>query len=160
MNVSKNNTKVLQLNKQVTTLLFCALESISTQEIQSLIEMVIEKNELANAIIKNESEEIGSTGTVLTALKNRAHNIKPQNSFATRLRLALAHSGMKQADLAEWTGVSQGAISSYVTGRVKEAGITSARLMAQALKVSAVWLIYGEGEMLLESNFSNQNTEV
>ncbi|MEY0576953.1 helix-turn-helix domain-containing protein [Providencia manganoxydans] len=160
MNFSQNNTKVLQLNKQVATLLFCALESSSTQEIQSLIEMAIEKNELANAIIKNEPEETGSTGAVLTALKNRVHNIKPQNSFAARLRLALANSGMKQADLAEWIGVSQGTISSYITGKAKEAGITRGRLMAQALRVNALWLIYGEGEMLLAPNFSDQNTEV
>ncbi len=86
--------------------------------------------------------------------------ITTQTSFAARLRLALAHSGMKQADLAEWIGVSQGAISSYVTGKVKEAGITRARLMAQALGVSAVWLIYGDGEMLLAPNFSNHDAEV
>ncbi|MGC4734083.1 helix-turn-helix domain-containing protein [Providencia hangzhouensis] len=83
-----------------------------------------------------------------------------KTSFAARLRLAIAHSGMKQSDLAEWVGVSQGAISSYVTGKVKEAGIARARLMAQALRVSALWLIYGEGEMLLAPNFSNPNAEV
>lgn len=86
--------------------------------------------------------------------------INTQNSFAARLRLALAHSGMTQADLAKQIGVSQGTISSYITGKVKEAGIVRARLMAQALRVSALWLIYGEGEMLLAPNFSNPNAEV
>ncbi len=83
-----------------------------------------------------------------------------QTSFAARLRLALAHSGMTQADLAKQIGVSQGTISSYITGKVKEAGIARARLMAQALRVSALWLIYGEGEMLLAPNFSNHSDEV
>ncbi|EIU7558162.1 helix-turn-helix domain-containing protein [Providencia rettgeri] len=82
-----------------------------------------------------------------------------KNSFAARLRLAIAHSGMKQSDLAEWVGVSQGAISSYVTGKVKEAGIARARLMAQALRVSALWLIYGEGE-IQPAKFLTHNDEV
>ncbi|MGS8101316.1 helix-turn-helix domain-containing protein [Providencia sp. PROV_01] len=146
MNFSQNNTKVLQLNKQVATLLFCALESSSTQEIQSLIEMAIEKNELANTIIKNESEEIGTTSTVLTALKNRVHNIKPQNSFAERLKLALKEQGMTQAKLAKKIGVSQSTISALATGK-KGGDLAIEGIIAGALDVSSLWLAHGIGEI-------------
>ncbi|HEM7133087.1 TPA: helix-turn-helix domain-containing protein [Providencia rettgeri] len=70
-----------------------------------------------------------------------------KNSFAARLRLALAHSGMTQAALAWGIGVSQSTISALVTGKSKEAGIVRARAIAEALEVNAKWLLYGEGEM-------------
>lgn len=136
-----DESKLLRTNSQVQTLLFCALESSSSSEIQSLIEMAIEKSKAINSIIENKPESYPQPKTpaieTLTAC----------NSFAERLRLAIAHSGMTQADLAKQIGVSQGAISSYVTGKVKEPDFDRARLMAQALRVSALWLIFGEGEM-------------
>lgn len=70
-----------------------------------------------------------------------------KRSFAARLRLALAHSGMTQAALAWGIGVSQSTISALVTGKSKEAGIVRARAIAEALEVNAKWLLYGEGEM-------------
>lgn len=70
-----------------------------------------------------------------------------KNSFAARLRLAIAHSGMTQAALAWGVGVSQSTISALVTGKSKEAGIVRARAIAEALEVNAQWLLYGEGEM-------------
>ncbi|MEX9214833.1 helix-turn-helix domain-containing protein [Providencia rettgeri] len=133
-------------------------ESMEPTDLFTLLELASE----LSSDVSGDLIELASTDLIKSA-KNQLTEPKTgatQNSFAARLRLALAHSGMKQADLAEWTGVSQSAISSYITGRVKEAGITRARLMAQALKVSAVWLIYGEGEMLLAPNFSNHNSEV
>ncbi|EOX9818549.1 helix-turn-helix domain-containing protein [Providencia stuartii] len=82
-----------------------------------------------------------------------------KNTFAARLRLALTYSGMTQVELAKQIGVSQGAISSYVTGKVKEPDFDRARLMAQALRVSALWLIFGEGEMQ-PAKFLTHNNEV
>ncbi|WP_272691131.1 helix-turn-helix domain-containing protein [Providencia sp. PROV132] len=82
-----------------------------------------------------------------------------QNSFAARLRLALAHSGMTQAALAWGIGVSQSTISALVTGKLKEAGIVRARAIAEALEVNAQWLIYGEGKMQ-PAKFLTHNDEV
>lgn len=79
--------------------------------------------------------------------------INTRNSFATRLRLALAHSGMTQTTLAGLVGVSQGTISSLVTGKSKEAGIARCGKIAQILGINADWLRYGEGEMT-SFNFS------
>ncbi|MEY1539853.1 helix-turn-helix domain-containing protein [Providencia rettgeri] len=141
------------------------------------IEIMLEAGLLLSSTTNEEISEMGVaiidlakrySAEVYVGLTKKANEVaqidKPeishQNSFASRLRLALANSGMKQADLAEWIGVSQGTISSYITGKVKEAGIARARLMAQALRVSALWLIYGEGEMLLAPNFSNHSDEV
>lgn len=88
---------------------------------------------------------------------SKAHNLKnstaTQNSFAGRLRLALAHSGMTQTTLAGLIGVSQGTISALVTGKSKESGIARCGEIAQILGVSADWLRYGEGEMT-SFNFS------
>lgn len=156
MNFENILFKSKQLTSQITGVYELSLSGFSGSDLTEMVGVALNlcsslNNEIQGTIATAENAQPKSKVTM---------DERYQNSFATRLRLALAHSGMKQADLAEWTGVSQGAISSYVTGRVKEAGITRARLMAQALKVSAVWLIYGEGEMLLESNFSNQNTEV
>lgn len=82
-----------------------------------------------------------------------------KNSFATRLRSALAHSGMTQAALAWGIGVSQSTISALVTGKSKEAGIVRARAIAEALEVNAQWLIYGEGKMQ-PAKFLTHNDEV
>ena len=130
-------TKIQLLSSQISTLLFCAIESSSTEEIQALIEMAIEKNEVIRS-------ELSCTQTKPEATK---YNFTPLNSFTARLRLAIAHSGMTQAALASGVGVSQSTISALVTGKSKEAGIFRARAIAEALEVNAQWLLYGEGEM-------------
>lgn len=148
-----DESKLLRTNSQVQTLLCCALESSSSSEIQSLIEMAIEKSKAINSIIENKPESYPQPKTpaieTLTAC----------NSFAERLRLAIAYSGMKQADLAQCVEVSQTAISFFVTGKGKEPGKARKRGMAEALGVNAQWLIYGEGEMLPAKNLT-QNDEV
>lgn len=57
-----------------------------------------------------------------------------------RLRIALSRANMKQATLAELTGIDCGAISSYVGGRYgpKQDRID---LMAKVLDVSPAWLM-------------------
>lgn len=80
-----------------------------------------------------------------------------QNSFAARLRLALAHSGMTQADLAKQIGVSQSTISQVVNGKVS--GVCRTSVIVKALGIDRNWLAYGEGEMLPAKN-STQNDKV
>ncbi|WP_272684669.1 helix-turn-helix domain-containing protein [Providencia sp. PROV130] len=70
-----------------------------------------------------------------------------ENSFATRLRSALAHSGMTQAALAWGIGVSQSTISALANGRVKGVGIERGAALSEALGVNLRWLMRGEGEM-------------
>ncbi|HHR6132218.1 TPA: helix-turn-helix domain-containing protein [Providencia alcalifaciens] len=133
-------------------------ESMEPTDLFTLLELASE----LSSDVSGDLIELASTN-LIKSVKNQLTEPKTEatkNSFATRLRLALAHSGMKQADLTKWIGVSQGTISSYITGGAKEAGITRGRSMAQALRVNALWLIYGEGEMLLAPVFSDQNTEV
>lgn len=130
-------TKIQLLSSQISTLLFCAIESSSTEEIQALIEMAIEKNE----VIKSE---LSCTQTKPEATK---HDLTPLNSFAARLKMALVHTKTTQAALAWAINVSQGTISQIVTGKVKEAGIVRTTAIAEALGVRVNWLLYGEGEM-------------
>lgn len=111
-----------------------------------------EISEMGVAIIdlaKRYSAEVyaGLTKKVNEVAQIDKPEISHQNSFAARLRLALAHSGMTQAALAWGIGVSQSTISALVTGKSKEAGIVRARAIAEALEVNAKWLLYGEGEM-------------
>ncbi|ELR5204641.1 helix-turn-helix domain-containing protein [Providencia rettgeri] len=82
-----------------------------------------------------------------------------QTSFAARLRLALAHSGMTQAALAWGIGVSQSTISALVTGRVKGVGIERGAALSEALGVNLRWLMRGEGEML-PAKFLTHSDEV
>lgn len=148
--------KSKQLTSQITGVYELSLSGFSSSDLTEMVGVALSlcsslNNEIQDTIATAENAQPQSKITM---------DAPHQNSFAARLRLALAHSGMTQADLAKQIGVSQGTISSYVTGKVEEAGIARARLMAQALKVSALWLIYGEGEMLLAPNFSNPNAEV
>ncbi|EMH5494553.1 TPA: helix-turn-helix domain-containing protein [Providencia stuartii] len=145
--------KSKQLTSQITGVYELSLSGFSSSDLTEMVGVALNlcsslNNEIQGTIATAENAQPQSKITM---------DERHQNSFATRLRLALAHSGMKQSDLAEWVGVSQGAISSYVTGRVKTAGFTRARLMAQALRVSAVWLIYGEGEMLPSEFLTHSN---
>lgn len=140
-----DESKLLRTNSQVQTLLYCALESSSSSEVQSLIEMAIEKSKSVNSIIENKPESHQQPKTPTGENKVDKHSLP--GTFAERLRLAIAYSGMKQADLAQCVEVSQTAISFFVTGKGKEPGKARKRGMAEALGVNAQWLIYGEGEM-------------
>lgn len=59
---------------------------------------------------------------------------------ATRLRLALGKSNMKQIELAEKTGIPKSAISQYLSGKIKPKQ-DKVYLMAKALDVSELWLM-------------------
>ena len=90
--------------------------------------------------------------------KSTIETVAPQNSFATRLRLALAHSGMNQTELAEELGVSQSTVSNIVNDK-REPSITLTHRMAHELGVNVRWLLYGEGEMQ-PAKFLTHNDEV
>ena len=68
--------------------------------------------------------------------------------FTDRLKEALALRNMKQADLARKANVSTPTVSQWVNG-VRSPCVTSVRVIAQVLHVSALWLETGEGDMIL-----------
>lgn len=57
-----------------------------------------------------------------------------------RLREAMEKSGLTQTDLVEKTGISKGAMSSYLSGRYKPKQ-DSVFLLAKALNVDVTWLM-------------------
>lgn len=57
-----------------------------------------------------------------------------------RLREAMEKSGLTQTDLVEKTGISKGAMSSYLSGRYKPKQ-DSVFLLAEALNVDVTWLM-------------------
>ena len=71
------------------------------------------------------------------------------NKFAQRLTLAINQSGMTPAEISRKTGISEGAISSYKSGRYK-AKQDYVYLLAQALNVSPGWLMGFDEESAAE----------
>ena len=72
-------------------------------------------------------------------------------SFVERLRLAMQLKGLRQTDLVERTGISKGAISSYISGRYtpKKYNIY---LLSKALDVNEEWLMGYDEPMMPEKN--------
>lgn len=71
------------------------------------------------------------------------------NTFSERLRFARNLRGLTQAELARAAGISQGAVANYENG-TRQSPRTIFPL-ANALKVSAVWLVKGSGPMDYEA---------
>lgn len=67
------------------------------------------------------------------------------NTLAERLRLAMAHAGATQSQLAHRVGVSQGAIQKLTSGKAQSSGKIVD--IAKALDVDPIWLSTGEGTM-------------
>ncbi|EOG1666754.1 helix-turn-helix domain-containing protein [Proteus mirabilis] len=143
---------MLRTNSQVQTLLYCALESSSSSEVQSLIEMAIEKSKSVNSIIENKPESHQQPKTPTGENKVDKHSLP--GTFAERLRLAIAYSGMTQVELAKKIGVSQSTISQVINGKVS--GVCRTSVIAKALGIDRNWLAYGEGEM---TDFCTSKTE-
>lgn len=143
-----DESKLLRTNSQVQTLLYCALESSSSSEVQSLIEMAIEKSKTINSIIENKPESYQQPKTPAV------ETISTKNTFAERLKLVLRESGITQTELAKCMGVSQSLISSLVTG--KRHGIEYSTAISNALGINKWWLAYGEDEM---TDFCTSKTE-
>lgn len=62
------------------------------------------------------------------------------DSISNRIKLAMEQQGLKQSELVEKTGISKGALSSYISGRYipKQKNIY---LLSHALSVSEAWLM-------------------
>ncbi|OAT54010.1 helix-turn-helix domain-containing protein [Providencia heimbachae] len=144
--LNHNGIKIQLLSNQISTLLFCALESSSSMEVQTLIEMAIEKNEVIKSELNHAQIKPETT-------KN---TIASQNSFADRLKFALKEQSVTQGMLADWTGISQSTISSMATGKIKDVDTPRAEAIAKALDVSFIWLMHGEGG-IYGHDFPTQN---
>ena len=62
------------------------------------------------------------------------------DNISNRIKLVMQSRNLKQTELVEKTGISKGALSSYISGRYvpKQRNI---HLLAQALSVSESWLM-------------------
>lgn len=69
-----------------------------------------------------------------------------ENSFAVRLEKAMSVRGMKQVELVEITGISKGAISSYLNGEYVPKQQNTYKL-SKALNVNPAWLMGKDVEM-------------
>lgn len=142
-----DESKLLRTNSQVQTLLYCALESSSSSEVQSLIEMAIEKSEIVNSIIENKPEYYQQPKTPVCS--GLAETISTYNSLVDtldeRLSMAMSLRDITQGELARKVGMSQPAIFKLVNGETK----TSRKIVeiALALEVNPAWLQCGKGEM-------------
>ncbi|HEM8305010.1 TPA: helix-turn-helix transcriptional regulator [Providencia rettgeri] len=158
-----NLENILFKSKQLTSQMIGVYElSLSGFSSSDLTEMIGVAADLCSSLyddIQNNIEATEIKNTVLTELKNKTNNTVPQNSFAERLKFALKEQGMTQAELAKSVGVSQGTISSMVTGKVKAIDTPRAEAIATALSVSFAWLMNGEG-CIYGSIFSTNNNKV
>lgn len=66
--------------------------------------------------------------------------MKSKEKFSARLLKAMEIRNMKASELAERTGLSRGAIGSYMTGRW-EPKETNTNLISNALRVNPAWLL-------------------
>lgn len=62
------------------------------------------------------------------------------NDFGNRLKQAIRLSGIKQRDLAEQTGLTEAAISRYISG-TRSPNLNQFRKLCGTLNVSADWLM-------------------
>ncbi|MEY1090516.1 helix-turn-helix domain-containing protein [Morganella morganii] len=155
--LNNRDTEILRLSRQTSTLLFCVLESSSEEDIQSLIEMALEKNEAIKFILNKNSSK------PCPECNDNKSDIQPTETtygcFPQRLKHAMKVAGLTQKELAERAGVSQGFVSKLATGKTTDSRNIYIKLIADALGVSFGWLHYGTGEMY-PTNFSADNREV
>ena len=69
----------------------------------------------------------------------------PNGNFSSRLRTALENKKMKQKELGKLTGLSNVAISRYLSGDRRPGGDELYRI-ASVLGINMEWLIAGTGE--------------
>lgn len=90
------------------------------------------------------------------------------STASERIKEGMALRGLKQVDLVERTGISKGALSSYISGRyIPKQNNTF--LIAKALDVSEAWLmgadvpmerVSGKTESKQEPSYSSQCKEI
>ncbi|MBD5457711.1 MAG: helix-turn-helix domain-containing protein [Lachnospiraceae bacterium] len=68
------------------------------------------------------------------------HEVIKMNTIAERIRKGMELRNLKQTDLVEKTGISKGALSSYISGRY-EPKQNNIYLIAKALSVNEAWLM-------------------
>ncbi|KWS96623.1 MULTISPECIES: LexA family protein [Pseudomonas syringae group] len=78
-------------------------------------------------------------------------------NLADRLKIARAHAGLSQGELALKAGIKQPVISQLETG--KNAGSSFVVSIAKACGVNAEWLVNGQGGMLPETSGFDANVE-
>lgn len=172
MDINSLLLKSKQLTSQMTGVYELSMSGFSHADLTEMVGVALNLCSSLHNDIQNNIDELKTTGKPTTKSKlqiehepteknkiessGSPHTRSLPNTFAERLRLALAYSGMTQDDLAWKIGLSQGAINSYVTGKVKEAGIARAGEIAEAIGINAGWLRYGEGEM---TDFCTSKTE-
>lgn len=159
MDINSLLLKSKQLTSQMTGVYELSMSGFSHADLTEMVGVALNLCSSLHNDIQNNIDELKNTGKPTTKSKLQIEHESTvessglpntyslPNTFAERLRLALAYSGMTQDDLAWKIGLSQGAINSYVTGKVKEAGIARAGEIAEAIGINAGWLRYGEGEM-------------
>lgn len=147
--------KSKQLTSQITGVYELSLSGFSGSDLTEMVGVALNLCSSLNS----EIQGIIATAENAQPKSKVTMDERHQTSFAARLRLALAHSGMTQADLAKQIGVSQSTISALATGRVKGVGIGRGAVLSEALGVNLRWLMLGEGEMLPAKNLT-QNDKV
>lgn len=74
------------------------------------------------------------------------------STTSQRIQEGLELRGLKQADLVEKTGISKGALSSYISGRYTPKQ-TNIYLIAKALNVNEAWLMGADVPMERDESF-------
>ena len=69
-----------------------------------------------------------------------------KNGFTRRVNSRMGALGIRQKDVVERTGFSQGRVSHICLGRIKSVESHSLFALADALECSARWLATGEDE--------------
>lgn len=77
-------------------------------------------------------------------------------NFAERFKEVLKVTSTKQIDLAQALGVTQGAVSNWVT-ELHLPDIETIKQIAEFLGCNAGWLAFGEGKMMCEGGQPPQN---
>ena len=81
------------------------------------------------------------------------------STTSQRIQEGLELRGLKQADLVEKTGISKGALSSYISGRYTPKQ-TNIYLIAKALDVNEAWLMGADVPMERNESFlTNRDTK-
>ena len=75
-------------------------------------------------------------------------------TISDRIKEAMSVRNMKQAELVEKTGITKGALSSYISGRY-EPKQTNTFLIAKALDVDVSWLMGNDVPMEPKTGVSN-----
>lgn len=66
--------------------------------------------------------------------------------YKDRIKIARAHAGLTQGQLADAVGVKQASISDLETGKSQSSSYSAS--IAKACGVDALWLEKGQGEMV------------